>query len=184
MLSTPRAAPRLLPIPGVSGRGEMPGENGRGSAGKVDDDRQAEAGNGQHSNGSPEGENALLAALAAPAVPLSPAAAAAAAAAKAAGAGVVVDAGFSGCSVTPFFSGSALQAGIRRLGLGGKALTNLLKEAVSYRSLDMREEGLLVERLKESLAWVSQVRCTYGQGWVRGGQGRAGRRSWEGSCVS
>jgi hypothetical protein len=48
-------------------------------------------------------------------------------------------------------------AGVRRLNLGGKALTNLLKETVSYRSLDMRDEGLLMEQLKEQLCWVSQV---------------------------
>jgi hypothetical protein len=47
--------------------------------------------------------------------------------------------------------------GVKRLNLGGKALTNLLKETVSYRSLDMRDEGLLMEQLKEQLCWVSQV---------------------------
>jgi hypothetical protein len=49
-------------------------------------------------------------------------------------------------------------SGVKRLNLGGKALTNLLKETVSYRSLDMRDEGLLMEQLKEQLCWVSQVR--------------------------
>jgi hypothetical protein len=46
---------------------------------------------------------------------------------------------------------------VKRLNLGGKALTNLLKETVSYRSLDMRDEGLLMEQLKEQLCWTSQV---------------------------
>jgi len=50
-----------------------------------------------------------------------------------------------------------LVSGVKRLNLGGKALTNLLKETVSYRSLDMRDEGLLMEQLKEQLSWVSQV---------------------------
>eukprot|EP00775_Hariotina_reticulata_P008319 gene8319-8504_t len=49
-----------------------------------------------------------------------------------------------------------LTAGIRRLNLGGKALTNLLKETVSYRSLNMGDEGLLMEQLKEQLCWVSK----------------------------
>lgn len=87
---------------------------------------------------------------------LSPAAAAAAASAKAAGAGVVIDAGFSACYVVPFYDGQLLTQGVKRLNLGGKALTNLLKETVSYRSLDMRDEGLLMEQLKEQLCWVSQ----------------------------
>jgi hypothetical protein len=44
---------------------------------------------------------------------------------------------------------------------GGKALTNLLRETVSYRSLSMAVEGLLMERLKDQLCWVSRVslRC-------------------------
>lgn len=50
-----------------------------------------------------------------------------------------------------------MSPGVKRLNLGGKALTNLLKETVSYRSLDMRDEGLLMEQLKEQLCWVSQV---------------------------
>lgn len=52
-------------------------------------------------------------------------------------------------------------SGVKRLNLGGKALTNLLKETVSYRSLDMRDEGLLMEQLKEQLCWVSQVRSDH-----------------------
>jgi actin-related protein len=88
---------------------------------------------------------------------LSPAAVAAASSAKAAGAGIVIDAGFSACYVVPFYDGQLLTAGIRRLNLGGKALTNLLKETVSYRSLNMGDEGLLMEQLKEQLCWVSKV---------------------------
>eukprot|EP00879_Flechtneria_rotunda_P029212 GHRR01031497.1.p1 GENE.GHRR01031497.1~~GHRR01031497.1.p1 ORF type:complete len:308 (+),score=128.15 GHRR01031497.1:281-1204(+) len=84
-------------------------------------------------------------------------AAAAAAAAKAAGAGLVVDAGFSACYVVPFYDGQLLSIGVKRLNLGGKALTNLLKETVSYRSLNMSDEGLLMEQLKEQLCWISQV---------------------------
>jgi hypothetical protein len=47
--------------------------------------------------------------------------------------------------------------GAQRLNLGGKALTNLLKETVSYRSLNMAEEGYLMETVKDALCWVSQV---------------------------
>lgn len=66
--------------------------------------------------------------------------------------------GFSAAYAVPFFDGQLLPGGVRRLGLGGKALTNLLKETVSYRSLNMADEGLLMERLKDQLCWVSQVR--------------------------
>eukprot|EP00877_Chromochloris_zofingiensis_P007352 jgi/Chrzof1/2870/Cz12g02080.t1 len=79
-----------------------------------------------------------------------------AAAAIAATSGIVVDAGFSACNVVPFFDGKLLAGGVRRLNLGGKALSNLLKEVVSYRSLNMMEEAVLMENVKEALCWVSQ----------------------------
>lgn len=91
-------------------------------------------------------------------------------AALAAGAGVVVDAGFSSVTVSPFFQGQLLEGGVQRLNLGGKALTNLLKETVSYRSLNMADEGVLMERVKEELCWVSQV-------GVVGGRRRGGARN-------
>jgi actin-related protein 6 len=67
--------------------------------------------------------------------------------------------GFSACYAVPFYDGQLLPGAVRRLNLGGKALTNLLKETVSYRSLNMADEGLLMERLKEQLCWVSRVSC-------------------------
>ncbi|KAI8471017.1 MAG: Actin/actin-like protein [Monoraphidium minutum] len=76
--------------------------------------------------------------------------------AAAAGAGIVVDAGFSAANVVPFFNGQLLAGGVQRLNLGGKALTNLLKETVSYRSLNMAEEAYLMEGVKDALCWVSQ----------------------------
>lgn len=77
-------------------------------------------------------------------------------AALAAQAGVVIDAGFSHMHVVPFFEGRLLAAGVRRLSLGGKALSNLLKELVSYRSLNMMEEGLLLmDAIKEAVCFVS-----------------------------
>jgi actin-related protein len=94
------------------------------------------------------------------------------AAALTAGAGVIVDAGFSGVSAVPFFEGRLLAGGTVRLNLGGKALTNLLKETVSYRSLNMNEEVVLMEHIKEELCWVSQVGPVEGRGeeWRWGGR--------------
>ena len=48
-------------------------------------------------------------------------------------AGVVLDAGFSFTHAAPVFDGRVLPSGVRRINLGGKALTNYLKELVSYR---------------------------------------------------
>ena len=55
------------------------------------------------------------------------------AAAQRAAAGLVVDAGFSFMHAAPVLGGRVLSAGVRRVNLGGKALTNYLKELVSYR---------------------------------------------------
>ncbi len=45
----------------------------------------------------------------------------------------MLDAGFSFTHVVPFFEWVPLLQGVRRINLGGKALTNYLKELVSYR---------------------------------------------------
>ena len=47
--------------------------------------------------------------------------------------GVVVDSGFSFTHVAPIFDSRILSEGVRRINLGGKALTNYLKELVSFR---------------------------------------------------
>lgn len=46
---------------------------------------------------------------------------------------LVVDAGYSFTHALPFFDGQLLGGGVRRINLGGKALTNYFKELVSYR---------------------------------------------------
>ena len=54
-----------------------------------------------------------------------------------AGCALVLDAGFSFTHATPIFDNVILDAGIRRLNLGGKLMTNYLKELVSYRYNNM-----------------------------------------------
>lgn len=76
--------------------------------------------------------------------------------AKQAVAGLVVDCGFSFTHVAPIFGGRICQEGVRRINLGGKALTNYLKELVSFRSINMMEETSLVEHVKEVSCFVSQ----------------------------
>ena len=74
-----------------------------------------------------------------------------------AGTGVVVDVGFSFTHVVPFFDGQPLLSAAKRINVGGKALTNYLKELVSYRSLNMMDETYLMEYIKDQLCFVSQV---------------------------
>ncbi|EIE26065.1 Actin/actin-like protein [Coccomyxa subellipsoidea C-169] len=75
--------------------------------------------------------------------------------AAAAGVGVVVDAGFSFTHAVPLCDGRVLWPAVRRVNLGGKALTNYLKELVSYRSINMMEETYLVEHIKDTVCFVS-----------------------------
>ena len=55
--------------------------------------------------------------------------------------GVVLDAGFSFTHAVPVFNGRLLEGGVRRLNLGGKALTNYMKELVTYRRVAAGEEA-------------------------------------------
>mmetsp|Transcript_30039 Transcript_30039/g.84763 ORF Transcript_30039/g.84763 Transcript_30039/m.84763 type:complete len:413 (-) Transcript_30039:59-1297(-) len=72
-----------------------------------------------------------------------------------AGIGLVLDCGFSFTHTIPVFDGKVLPAGVRRLNLGGKAITNLLKEMVSYRSLNMMDETYLMEVVKDNISFIS-----------------------------
>jgi len=66
----------------------------------------------------------------------------------------VVDSGYSFTHVVPTHRGEALGKAIRRLDIGGKILTNLLKEAVTYRQWNMMDEYHIVNDAKEQLCFV------------------------------
>jgi len=67
----------------------------------------------------------------------------------------VVDCGFSMTSVVPTCKTMAIQKGIRRINIGGKLLTNLLKQTVSYRKFNMMDEFFIINAAKEALCFVS-----------------------------
>jgi len=69
----------------------------------------------------------------------------------------VVDSGYSFTHVVPTHrGGEALVDAIRRLNVGGKVLTNLLKESVTYRQWNMMDEYHIVNDAKERLCFVSR----------------------------
>jgi actin-related protein 6 len=68
---------------------------------------------------------------------------------------LVVDSGYSHTTVTPLYKGQPLQRAIRRLDLGGKHLTNYLKEMVSMRQYNMVEEAYIMNEVKEAVCYVS-----------------------------
>lgn len=69
---------------------------------------------------------------------------------------LVVDCGYSFTTVTPCFQGKPIQRAIRRLDLGGKHLTNLLKETISVRHFDLHQDTKVVNDIKEDVCFVSQ----------------------------
>ncbi|PYH97466.1 actin family protein [Aspergillus ellipticus CBS 707.79] len=68
---------------------------------------------------------------------------------------LVVDSGYSHTTVTPVYKGQPLQRAIRRLDLGGKHLTNYLKEMVSIRQYNMVDETYIMNEVKEAVCFVS-----------------------------
>jgi actin-related protein 6 len=67
----------------------------------------------------------------------------------------VVDLGFSATYVMPTLRGKCIQGAVRRLDVGGKLLTNYLKEVVSYRQYNMMDETAIVNDAKEKLCYVA-----------------------------
>nr|UEK51544.1 actin-related protein 6 [Parasacculina yatsui] len=67
----------------------------------------------------------------------------------------VVDAGFSFTHVVPFIDGEARLEAVRRVDVGGKALTNYAKDIISYRQLHVMDETHVIAELKEDCCYVT-----------------------------
>lgn len=68
----------------------------------------------------------------------------------------VVDSGFSWTTIACFVDGVLIQDSVVRIDVGGKALTNKLKDWISYRQLNVSEETYVINECKEDLCFVSQ----------------------------
>jgi len=60
---------------------------------------------------------------------------------------LIVDSGFSFTHTVPFVDNMCQKHAVRRLNIGGKLLTNYLKELVSYRQWNMMDEYLLMNQV-------------------------------------
>ena len=69
---------------------------------------------------------------------------------------MIVDSGFAFTHAIPYFNCRRIDAGIRRMDVGGKMLTNYLKRQVSFRQLDLNDETYVVNQMKEDVCFVSQ----------------------------
>ncbi|KAI4096649.1 MAG: hypothetical protein LQ344_000789 [Seirophora lacunosa] len=68
---------------------------------------------------------------------------------------LVIDSGFSHTTVTPVYKGRPIHQAIRRLDIGGRLLTNYLKEILSIRHYNLINEEHLVNEAKEKTCFVS-----------------------------
>jgi actin-related protein 6 len=68
----------------------------------------------------------------------------------------VIDTGFSHTHIVPTLLGNPWNAGIRRIDIGGKFLTNYLKELVSLRTWNMMDEPYLISQVKEAVCYVAK----------------------------
>lgn len=69
---------------------------------------------------------------------------------------VVIDVGYSFSHIVPFIKGKKVLSAIRRIDIGGKLLTNHLKEVISYRFLNVMDESFVINQMKEDSCFVSQ----------------------------
>lgn len=69
---------------------------------------------------------------------------------------IIVDTGYSFTHVVPYLKGEKVMEAIRRLDVGGKLLTNQLKEIISYRQLNVMEETYVMNQAKEDACFVTQ----------------------------
>ncbi|KAM9471210.1 actin-related protein 6 [Clarias gariepinus] len=69
---------------------------------------------------------------------------------------IVVDSGFSFTHIVPYCRGRKMKDGICRVNVGGKLLTNHLKEIISYRQLHVMDETYVINQVKEDVCYVSQ----------------------------
>ena len=70
---------------------------------------------------------------------------------------LVVDSGHSFTHIVPFCRNKLIQEATLRIDVGGKLLTNHLKEIVSYRQLHVLDEMYVMNQVKEDACYVSQA---------------------------
>ncbi|XP_043920387.1 actin-related protein 6 [Protopterus annectens] len=69
---------------------------------------------------------------------------------------IVVDSGYSFTHIVPFCRNKKKTEGIVRVNVGGKLLTNHLKEIISYRQLHVMDETYVINQVKEDVCYVAQ----------------------------
>ncbi|ORX99549.1 actin family [Clohesyomyces aquaticus] len=87
---------------------------------------------------------------------------------------LIIDTSYSDTTILPLYSGQLIQSALRRLTVGGKLLTNYLKELSSLRHYNMMEETYLLNEIKEAVSFVAPSAQQFGQNLERTWKGRLG----------
>jgi actin-related protein 6 len=87
---------------------------------------------------------------------------------------LIIDSSFSDTTILPLYDGQLLQSALRRLTVGGKLLTNYLKELSSLRHYNMLEETYLLNEIKEAVSFVAPSTQSFSKDLERTWKGRLG----------
>lgn len=68
---------------------------------------------------------------------------------------LIVDSGYSFTHIVPFVDGYKISTHMKRIDIGGKALTNHLKEIISYRQINVLDETYVINQMKEDCCYIS-----------------------------
>ncbi|TRY75044.1 hypothetical protein TCAL_07010 [Tigriopus californicus] len=68
---------------------------------------------------------------------------------------LVVDSGYSFTHIVPYVDGKRVRNATKRIDVGGKLLTNHLKEIISYRQLHVMDETYVMNACREDCCYVS-----------------------------
>ena len=97
---------------------------------------------------------------------------------------LIIDTSYSDTTVLPLYNGKLIQSAVRRLTVGGKLLTNYLKELSSLRHYNMMEETYLLNEIKEAVSYVVPSSQQFAKDLERTWKGRLGdKRELDSSIV-
>lgn len=68
---------------------------------------------------------------------------------------LIIDSGYSFTHIIPYVKGCKFLNAIQRLNVGGKLLTNHLKDIISYRQYNVMEETYVINQVKEDTCYVA-----------------------------
>ncbi|KAH8732203.1 actin-domain-containing protein [Phaeosphaeriaceae sp. PMI808] len=89
---------------------------------------------------------------------------------------LVIDTSYSDTTILPLYNGRLIQSAVRRLTVGGKLLTNYLKELASLRHYNMMEETYLLNEIKEAVSYVAPSSQQFSEDLGRTWKGRLGNK--------